>query len=190
MPENSNDFNCTIQELKPGSAQRHLIACRFQLHHTGIKTETSRKRHLYGLAHFNCTIQELKRLLSTKYSCLLSNFNCTIQELKPHKLGVILSWITNFNCTIQELKHEQYINLIGEAANFNCTIQELKRHNQHLYCANYGKFQLHHTGIKTALVSPLFMENKKFQLHHTGIKTFFYHYIKPVVGISIAPYRN
>ena len=56
-----------------------------------------------------------------------TNFNCTIQELKQ-------------NCTIQELKAEK---------NFNCTIQELKQ-NCTIQELKAEKFQLHHTGIKTA----------------------------------------
>ena len=31
-------FNCTIQELKPNSKEQAKISFEFQLHHTGIKT--------------------------------------------------------------------------------------------------------------------------------------------------------
>ena len=53
------------------------------------------------------------------------------------------------------------------------------------------EFQLHHTGIKTFLLSCGKALRIPFQLHHTGIKTgstpatFFELY-----SISIAPYRN
>ncbi len=76
------------------------------------------------------------------------------------------------------------------------------------------KFQLHHTGIKTPILSVTVKVEEEFQLHHTGIKTLlrlifsilFSGYFNCTIqelklssalkrawsfnAISIAPYRN
>ena len=56
-------------------------ASRFQLHHTGIKTQDIRGIH-ERYNHFNCTIQELKQERDETTAQEKNNFNCTIQELK------------------------------------------------------------------------------------------------------------
>ena len=74
-----------------------------------------------------------------------------------------------FNCTIQELKLiEEYREMFTEH-DFNCTIQELKQWKKIVNPTHEGKFQLHHTGIKTEGFG---------QRNGSGL------------GISIAPYRN
>ena len=54
-----------------------------------------------------------------------------------------------------------------------------------------GKFQLHHTGIKTTQRESLDIDEFLFQLHHTGIKTLLRVSVRQRERlISIAPYRN
>ena len=54
------NFNCTIQELKRVREDvRKLKKELFQLHHTGIKTSSTKSRTATK-RNFNCTIQELK----------------------------------------------------------------------------------------------------------------------------------
>ena len=79
----------------------------------------------------------------------------------------------HFNCTIQELKRNNFKSIWdGASSNFNCTIQELKREISALHYPNTGKFQLHHTGIKTRQGGVVQYADQVFQLHHTGIKTY------------------
>ena len=77
------NFNCTIQELKPERCSHMGDLRRFQLHHTGIKTNM---------------VQHFLRVV-------VGDFNCTIQELKHIQQGVRRLYLYHFNCTIQELKH-------------------------------------------------------------------------------------
>ena len=55
------NFNCTIQELKQyGNKKTGGYDSRFQLHHTGIKTNNFQQT-IGVTGYFNCTIQELKQ---------------------------------------------------------------------------------------------------------------------------------
>ena len=130
MPASSirlSHFNCTIQELKQAKdAQRLYVGCRFQLHHTGIKTKafgTQSKKSW----NFNCTIQELKQRDMNLPSTAESRFQLHHTGIKtPLLVCRIQSSDTNFNCTIQELKLRSSYAAFRAAIHFNCTIQELK----------------------------------------------------------------
>ena len=141
---------------------------RFQLHHTGIKTELVRHK-LIGEFEFQLHHTGIKTQI-TEHPLYLS------EPFQLHHTGIKTEDGRFFFC---------------EKNYFNCTIQELKPSESMKFGYLTAQFQLHHTGIKTGFHGCVTLSVGVFQLHHTGIKTTIEGYaIVFGVEISIAPYRN